>query len=82
MRLPKGSPTVATLIPPPGLHDRSALNKVSNRLFDVRRTPECHGPAGTRRCCLHVRIQAELVTLDIEADVERFVEVRLNFESR
>src|SRR6267378_3309036 len=64
------------------LEGRALANKVLDRFFDVWDTPVCDRAPRTRPDSFGIRIETELVATDVEANVERLIEVRLDPEGR
>ena len=56
----------------------AARSGVCQRFVDVRDSPPRDGSTGTDVFC--IRVEAKLVTSDIEADVEWLIEIRLDAE--
>ena len=75
-----GHPDAATDILNRRTEQRTDALKVLDRSNDVGDAPVGDGPARTGTGDAVVGVQAELVAADIEADIERLVEVRLLFK--
>src|ERR1700704_6355508 len=64
------------------LERRAGANKVLDRFLDVGDTPVRHRASRSRPDSLGIRIQPELEATDVESNVERLIEVRLDPEGR
>src|SRR6266545_3734680 len=67
-------------IPNGGLEGRSRANELLDRLLDVADAPIRHRPSRARFDALGVGIQPKLEATNVEANVERLVEVWLDAE--
>src|SRR5438067_3035774 len=58
----------------------ASARELLDRLGSVRNAPVGHNPARSGFDAFRVRVESKLVTADVEADIERFIEIGLDAE--